>query len=77
MGQQEAGFGLEDGDERAGHDVHLVFATFVGGQRALVAFIGQLRDACLRLAVCFEGEQFARRLFVEGRTNRREDALQE
>jgi hypothetical protein len=65
-GQENAGFGLEDGDEVVGPQVQLVLTAFLGRQLALVAFVGQLGDACLRFAVGLQIEEFLRCLLVEG-----------
>jgi hypothetical protein len=53
MGQENAGFGLKDGDKVPCHYIHLVFPSLRREKFPLVALLGQASNARLRLSVCF------------------------
>jgi len=75
--QENAGLGLQDGDEVIGHEVHFILAAFLRRQFALVAFVGEFADAGLRLAVSFQCKDLLSRLRIEGGADRFEYPIQE
>jgi len=52
-----AGFGLEDGDERAEGNVVAILGPLFGSEQSLISAPGQVIHAGLQFGICFQGQE--------------------